>query len=116
MDNVVLIVAVLLLALSQVLQKIGAVTRLDRAGSPRAWLRALFSPPILLAVCFIVAGTVLWLYVLYRMDLSRAYPFVGLGTVLVVAISRFWLREPVSLTRWFGVALVVAGIALVAGS
>ena len=61
----------------------------------------------LLAIGFIVAGTVLWLYVLYRMDLSRAYPFLGLGTVFVVALSRIWLREPVSAMRWIGVVIIV---------
>lgn len=116
MDNVALLVAVLLLAMSQVFQKIAAITRLGGPPTARTWFRALFSLPYVLAIVFIVSGTVLWLYVLYRMDLSRAYPFLGLGTVFVVALSRIWLREPVSLTRWFGVALIVVGITLVAGS
>lgn len=116
MDDAVLLLAVLLLAMSQVFQKIAAVTRLSGPHSARAWFKAFLSVPFVLAIMFIVSGTVLWLYVLYRMDLSRAYPFLGLGTVFVVALSRIWLREPVSLTRWFGVALIVIGIALVAGS
>jgi multidrug transporter EmrE-like cation transporter len=116
MDNLLLLTAVFLLALSQVLQKQGAVSSLRGRRTPRDFLRAFLSPPLLLAVIFIVAGTVLWLIVLYRMDLSRAYPFLGLGTVLVVALSRLWLNEHVSLFRWLGVGLIAAGISLVAGT
>lgn len=116
MDDLVLFAAVLLLALSQMLQKLGAVSRLRGAATARAWFLALLSPPLLLAMTFIVAGTTLWLYVLYRMDLSRAYPFLGLGTVLVVTLSRVWLKEQVTALRWFGVGLIAAGVALVAGT
>lgn len=116
MDNLLLLAAVALLALSQVLQKLGAVTRLKGRSTAAELLRAFVSLPLVLAFLSIVAGTILWLAVLYRMDLSRAYPFLGLGTVLVVALSRIWLREPVSLFRWFGVGLIAFGISLVAGS
>jgi drug/metabolite transporter (DMT)-like permease len=115
-DNLVLLAAVLLLALSQILQKQGAVSRLRAAGTAREWALALLSAPLVFAFACIVAGTALWLYVLYRMDLSRAYPFVGLGTVVVVALSRIWLKERVSALRWFGVSLIAAGTALVASS
>jgi drug/metabolite transporter (DMT)-like permease len=30
-------------------------------------------------------------------------------------ISRFWLHEHVSLTRWAGIVLIVVGVGLVAG-
>ena len=63
-----------------------------------------------------LAGTALWLTVLYRMDVSRAFPFLSLGTVGVVAASRLWLGEPVSARRWLGVALIALGIALVAST
>jgi len=116
MDNLLLVAAVLLLALSQVLQKLGAVSQLKGRTSFRDWVLAFLSPPLVFALGFIVAGTVLWLAVLYRMDLSRAYPFLGLGTILVVALSRLWLRERVSAFRWFGVCLIAIGISLVAGS
>ena len=89
---------------------------MEGRSTAREWIIAFLSPPLVFAIVCIVAGTALWLGVLYRMDLSRAYPFLGLGTILVVALSRVWLREPVSLLRWFGVGLIAAGISLVAGS
>ena len=116
MNEVLLVLAVLLLAASQILQKLGAARRLQGTRTPREWLRALASPELIGAVVTIAAGTLLWLAVLYRMDVSRAFPILSLGTVAVVAASHFWLGEQVSLRRWGGVALIAVGIALVAST
>jgi drug/metabolite transporter (DMT)-like permease len=116
LDELILSIAVFCLAMSQVFQKLGAVARLRDAGSVDAWVAAFRSPQLLAAMAFIVAGTMLWLVVLYRMDLSRAYPFLGVGTILVVTISHFWLHEKVSASRWLGVLLIAAGISMVAGT
>ena len=116
MSDLLLLLAVCLLSASQVLQKLGAERRLRDAVSFRQWIAALLSPELIAAAAAIVAGTALWLYILYRMDVSRAYPFLSLGTVIVVAVSRFLLGETVSMSRWAGVVLIVIGIALVAGT
>jgi drug/metabolite transporter (DMT)-like permease len=116
LNDVLLLVAVALLSASQVLQKVGATRRLAGARNPGDWINALLSPELLAAIACIVAGTALWLAVLYRMDVSRAFPFLSLTTVVVMAASRFLLGEPVSLHRWAGVALIAVGIALVAST
>lgn len=116
MNNVLLLLAVALLSASQVLQKVGATRRLAGVRNPGDWIKALLSPELLGAIACIVAGTALWLAVLYRMDVSRAFPFLSLTTVVVMAASQFVLREQVSLHRWAGVALIVIGIALVAST
>ncbi|HVY64220.1 MAG TPA: EamA family transporter [Gammaproteobacteria bacterium] len=116
MNDALLLFAVALLACSQILQKLGAARRLRGTRTPREWLRALLSPELIGAVVAIVAGTALWLGVLYRMDVSRAFPFLSLGTVGVVAASRLWLGEQVSARRWAGVVLIALGIALVAST
>ncbi len=116
MNNALLLLAVLLLAGSQILQKLGAARRLTGTRTPREWLGALLSPELIGAIVTIAAGTLLWLTVLYRMDVSRAFPFLSFGTVAVVAASRIWLGEHVSARRWTGVALIAVGIALVAST
>jgi len=113
MNDVLLIAAVLLLTASQLLQKLGA-RRLATAESPAGWLRALFCREIIAAVVCIAAGAALWLVVLYRMDVGRAFPFLSLSSVLVVGSSRLFLGEHVPAHRWLGVGLVCAGLALVA--
>jgi len=114
MNDLLLLLAVALLSTSQVLQKVGAARWLAGKHRPREWAVALLSPELLAAGVAIVAGTVLWLLVLYRMDVSRAFPFLSLGSVVVVTVSRFYLKERVSAYRWAGVFLIAVGIALVA--
>ncbi len=116
MNTALLLLAVTLLGSSQVLQKVGAARRLAGRRRPVEWAAALFSPELLGAILCILAGTALWLLVLYRMDVSRAFPFLSLGTVLVVGASRIFLGEPVPPRRWLGVALIALGIALVAST
>jgi len=116
LNDLLLLIAVALLSASQVLQKVGASRRLAGTRKPSQWIAALFSPELIAAIACIVGGTAIWLAVLYRMDVSRAFPFLSLTTVVVMAASRFLLREPVPLHRWAGVALIVVGITLVASS
>jgi drug/metabolite transporter (DMT)-like permease len=113
MEDAILLFAVALLSAGQVLQKLGAQRNLAGVGSTRAWVAALLSPTLVAAAACLVAGTALWLLVLYRMDVSRAFPFMSLGTVAVLVVSRWYLKEQVSAYRWVGVAFIAVGIALV---
>lgn len=61
------------------------------------------------------AGAVLWLAVLQRWDVSKAYPLVGAGFAVAVLVGA-WMGEQVGWQRIAGVALIVAGIVLTARS
>jgi multidrug transporter EmrE-like cation transporter len=54
-----------------------------------------------------------WLVVLSRVNLSVAYPLVGVSYILVVAIGRFVLNEHVPPLRWVGVTVIAVGIAMI---
>lgn len=55
------------------------------------------------------AGAVLWLAVLAKWDVSKAYPLVGLGFVLSLGIG--WLSgESISAMRVVGVTLIATGV------
>jgi multidrug transporter EmrE-like cation transporter len=60
-------------------------------------------------------GAIVWLGVLAKWDVSKAYPIVGLGFVLTVLVG-FVLGEQVSLMRVIGVAVICLGVVLVAQS
>ena len=60
-------------------------------------------------------GAVVWLAVLSKWDVSKAYPLVGLGFVFTVAIG-FFVGEQVTIPRVIGVALICAGVFLVGRS
>ncbi len=59
-------------------------------------------------------GALLWLGVLARVDVSQAYPFVGLGFLLTMIFGVFLLGEAFSMMRAIGTLLVLAGVILVA--
>jgi multidrug transporter EmrE-like cation transporter len=54
-------------------------------------------------------GAVVWLAVLSKWDVSKAYPLVGLGFVLTVGVG-YLLGEQVSASRVLGVMLICAGV------
>lgn len=67
-----------------------------------------------LAVMVISMGS--HLLVLSKVQLSYAYPFLGLSFVLVAIWGYFALSEPMNIYRICGVAFIVCGVALVARS
>lgn len=67
-----------------------------------------------LGVALIGSGTLLWLGVLARTELSYATPFMGLGIVAVMLASAYFLHEPVGVLRVLGTLIIAIGTALVA--
>jgi multidrug transporter EmrE-like cation transporter len=67
------------------------------------------SPLVIGGFVLYALGAVLWLAVLAKWDVSKAYPLVGLGFVLSLGIG--WLSgESVSAMRVLGVALIATGV------
>ena len=71
------------------------------------------SPLILLGLGLYGLGALAWIAVLSRLDLSYAYPFLALNFVLIALVSRFVLGETIPGMRWFGIAIICAGIVVV---
>lgn len=63
----------------------------------------------------ILYGTsfIIWLYVLSKVKLSYAYPFISLSYVIVAVLGFLILKENISLAAWAGIFLVVAGVTLI---
>lgn len=74
------------------------------------------SPMVLLGIALYGLGMLLWLFVLARIPLSVAYPFVGVSFILTMAGGIFILGEPVSLLRVAGTLLIMLGCAMVVQS
>jgi len=96
----------------QLLQKL-ATTRANMEQKRHFLLQLLAFRETWLAVFCLVAGVVIWLAVLYFMDVSKATPFLSLGFILVTLVSRYHLKETVPVARWIGVFFVTAGLWLV---
>ncbi|MGE4329769.1 hypothetical protein [Diaphorobacter sp.] len=78
-------------------------------------LAVLANPYVLGGFALYGLGAVVWLGVLSQWDVSKAYPLVGLGFVLTVAAG-LMMGEQVSVLRAGGVALICAGVFMVARS
>ncbi len=64
------------------------------------------------AVILYIVATVLWIGVLRELPLSRAYPFVALGFILVPLAGRVFFGDILDLRYFVGVGLILAGILL----
>jgi multidrug transporter EmrE-like cation transporter len=114
--------SVLLSAGSQVLLKYGmmapAVRRvLDNKVDPLNILLTIgASPWVLVGLCCFGLSAVVWLFVLSKIPLSSAYPFVALGIAITVVAGRYLFGEPISVAKLTGVAIILVGIGTVAVS
>jgi len=73
-------------------------------------------PRFWLALVSLFAAMLCWLVVLDIMDVGKAYPILSLNYVLMLLVSGWLFGEVIPGTRWLGVVLVMAGIALISGS
>ena len=71
---------------------------------------ALSSPFFYAAMVAFGAQLFNWLRVLARADLSFAQPFTALSYISVLAISCHSLHEDLSVSKMFGVALILVGV------
>ena len=105
---------------SQVLLKKGMMSIQEFTISADGLLKAapsiIFNPYVIIGMLLMVVSMGTHLVVLSRVDISYAYPFLGLSFVLITLWGYFALGEPVSMFKILGVLLIVAGVALVAKS
>lgn len=71
------------------------------------------SPWIIGGLGLYFIGTMVWLLVLSKVDVSLAYPFVGLGFILTMLFGYLILGESVSLMRALGTLLVAIGVVMI---
>ena len=64
--------------------------------------------------CYAVS-LVLWLLVLSRIEASFAYPFLGIGFVIVALASFLLLGESFTARKAAGTLIIAAGVAVMAG-
>jgi multidrug transporter EmrE-like cation transporter len=122
MDRLLLIaiiqVSVGLNAAAQILLRWGArgafATGAD--ATPAAYVASLLRPGIVGGLICYAISAVVWIYVLSRTDASFAYPFLGVGFVIVSLAGWQFLGEPLTIQRLGGTLIVSAGIVVLATS
>lgn len=105
------LLSVTLSALAQIAFKFGVTSAMAR--STPGPLGPLLAPAVLFGLALYGVGTLMWLNVLGRVELSQAYPFVGLGFVLTTLAGWWLFSDSLSAQRLIGIGLIIVGIVLV---
>ncbi len=61
-------------------------------------------------------SSIFWLVVLSRFEISLVYPIVSVAYILVAIASVIFFKENVTLIRWLGILVIVAGVFLISRS
>lgn len=79
-------------------------------------LYIVFSPWVFLGLCMFVLSTASHLFVLSKVELSYAYPFLSLAYVVVAIAAYLLFGEQVNAMRIAGIGLICIGTVFVAQS
>jgi multidrug transporter EmrE-like cation transporter len=63
-----------------------------------------------LALSLYAFSTFLWIWILSRVPLSQAYPWVAIGIAIVPLLGWYVFDERIKPTFWLGVLLIVSGV------
>src|ERR1700756_4354785 len=77
------------------------------------YLRAIFSPWVMVGIVFLILWLLSRMALLSWADLSYVLPVTALGYVLTAIAGRVFLNEQISPARWIGVVLIMAGVVMV---
>jgi uncharacterized membrane protein len=81
--------------------------------TPWSYITVLFQPWVALGIILLILWMMSRMTLLSWADLSYVLPVTSIGYALVALEGRIFLQEQISLKRWGGIALIVAGVALV---
>lgn len=117
---ILILATVLASAIAQLALKLGmsnpAVAAAAQNGGRELVLAVASSPLVWTGLVIYGGGVLAWLYVLSKVDLSLAYPFVGVSFIVVMLFGIFLLQETVGPMRMIGTVLIALGCVMVARS
>ena len=112
-----ILVSVLLSVAAQILLKqgmsSGSVQEALSSGLTDSLLEIATNYSVIVGLISYVASAGLWLIVLSKVDVSKAYPFVGLGFIGTMMFAYWFLNEPLTLTKVVGTLLILLGVLFV---
>jgi multidrug transporter EmrE-like cation transporter len=76
-------------------------------------IRSIGNPQVLLGFMLYGVSSILWLIILKKVPLSKAYPMISLSYVVVVLLSSFILKEKIALSTIVGLVFICCGVALI---
>jgi drug/metabolite transporter (DMT)-like permease len=98
------------------MNRVGAIGEASLARPLETLTRVVSTPLVWVGLACYGLSAVLWMVILSRVDLSFAYLMLAVMYVLIPLLSWLVLGEHVPPLRWLGMAVVAAGVAIVARS
>jgi len=116
-----ILVNVAMTSLAQIVLKVGmsapeVVRSLSGTVRPGHLVGVLFHPWVMAGLVLYFGAALVWLIVLSRIEVSLAYPFVGLGFVVTMLLGWSLLGETLSLPRLLGTLMIAGGVVVLARS
>lgn len=81
---------------------------------PASLIAAVFTPWVAGGIALLICFFASYLTALSWADLTFVLPATAFGNMIVELLSKFWLKEDVSIERWIGVLLITIGVGFVA--
>jgi undecaprenyl phosphate-alpha-L-ara4N flippase subunit ArnE len=76
----------------------------------RGIVLAFSQPAFYFAALLFLMAMVLWVWILSRVTLSLAYPFLALPIIIVPALASYFFGDVQTARYWLGAALVAVGV------
>lgn len=111
LDYALLVIVPVMIAFGQFLFKMAGRNVSGNLGKD-LWSIA-FDPYFISAGTLYAFASFLWVIALNRIDLSKAYPAMASGFIIVPILGYFLLNETLSLNYFLGVGLIFAGIVVI---
>ena len=99
--------------LAKAMRPVGDLTEASAERVGGMVTRALANPWLIAGVALQACFFFMYLTLLSRADVSQVLPLTALDYIVVALLAQVFLAEPVTSARWLGIALIVAGVALV---
>lgn len=100
-------------AIAQVLLKSGMTSvgglALEGRSPVALFFQVLFNPFVFVGLCTYIVAMGAYLFVLSRVDVSFAFPFLSLAYVLVAIYAYLFMNETMSFNHIAGIGLIVLG-------
>ena len=108
-----------IVVLSNLLGNLSLTVGLRRAGalvvqSPLTYIEVLFHPWVAVGISLLILWMLSHMALLSWADLSYVLPVTAIGYVLVAVVGKVFLHEVITISRWSGIGLIIAGVMLVA--
>lgn len=109
LNLIILVVYALGMSIGQILFKLSAQNA--KGETTGTFLTSLLGNGYFAIAVFVYGVlTVVWVWVLTRVPLSQAYPFVALAFVFTPALAWLLFGEPLGLTYMMGLGLILLGL------